>query len=112
MPAEYPKAIKRQLRELMALAYERELAQALTKLDEHFAAWKRGEINPFELSDLIHQFHQKTARELFNRYDTRGDQDMIVSGSVAIGILSRSDIPDEVWPHIESRVEFFRKVNE
>ncbi|HSH80695.1 MAG TPA: hypothetical protein VLA19_19380 [Herpetosiphonaceae bacterium] len=47
-----PKRIKRALRQLMEMAYERELHQELEKLDQGFAAWREGTINSFELNQL------------------------------------------------------------
>jgi len=101
---EFPKPVKRKMQELAGQAYENELAQELSKLAEHFEAWKHGEINSFDLSDFIHEFHQGAARELFNRYNTRGSEHVLVAGAVGRGLLKREDIPDEVWPLLEGLV--------
>jgi hypothetical protein len=39
MLGEYSKAIKRRIRELAAVAYERKLAEALTELEGDFGRW-------------------------------------------------------------------------
>jgi hypothetical protein len=61
------KAERRAIRELAGLAYERELAGELTKLRASFDAWVAGERTPFELEQVIHQFHDGVSRQLFNR---------------------------------------------
>jgi hypothetical protein len=62
------KANKRKLRELAGMAYRRELGAELSKLEEEFARWRSGEIDPFELSDRIHRFHDGISRDLYVLY--------------------------------------------
>ena len=47
---QYPKNIKRLLREYMAEAYECELHRELAKLDQGFAEWRDGKISSGELA--------------------------------------------------------------
>jgi hypothetical protein len=56
------KAERRAIRELAGLAYERELAGELTKLRASFDAWVAGQMTPFELEQVIHQFHDGVSR--------------------------------------------------
>ncbi len=65
MSRTYNKPTRQRLRKLAAIAHERELAGALQKLHEHFDEWQTQKIDTFELNDRIHQFHQKTAREIW-----------------------------------------------
>ena len=60
---QYPKHIKRLIREYVSRAYEAELGRELEKLEQHFATWRNGEIGAEDLKDLIHEFHQGPARE-------------------------------------------------
>ena len=53
---DYPKHIKRSLRQLMAEAHERELQRELAKLDRSFAEWREGRITSGELSYRVHQY--------------------------------------------------------
>ncbi|MBK9015875.1 MAG: hypothetical protein IPM82_18440 [Saprospiraceae bacterium] len=62
---EYTKNVKRKIRELAGLLYERELNEEIIKLDEHFEVWRKGELSPFDLAEKIHHFHQHPARELY-----------------------------------------------
>jgi hypothetical protein len=49
--SDYPKPIKRLLREYLAEAHERELHRELTKLDRSFAEWRAGKIGSKPSSD-------------------------------------------------------------
>jgi hypothetical protein len=61
---EYPKQVKRLIREYAARAYEAELGQELGELEQQFAAWRSGQISAGELSDRIHAFSRGPAHEL------------------------------------------------
>jgi hypothetical protein len=104
----YPKHIKKQLNALMSVAYERELTRELTQLATRFDDWRAGKIEAGELHDLIHQYHQGPGLEIYKRYDF-GDADWAVARAVALGLLSEDEIPGDVWPHIESHVQFLRR---
>lgn len=83
---EAPKRIKRLLRELAAKAHEEELRRALTPLAKAFDRWSRGEVDSFELSDLIHEFHQGPSRDLFVRYTRRPHDSTVVYAAAAADI--------------------------
>lgn len=76
---------------LAGLAYERELGKALKELEENFRQWRERKITVFELSDIIHKFHNEIARDLWNYYET-GDVDLIVRHAIIEGIISKSEI--------------------
>lgn len=74
------KKLRRELRQLNGRAWKREVERELGKLNDAFASWKRGEINPFDLVDRIHRFHDGDNRELCQRYAMlRGGETMTVS---------------------------------
>lgn len=95
MAHQYEKLIRKKLRELAGLAYERELSSALETLDCHFTRWRRQEIDCFELNDRIHSFHQKTSREIWKTYSSMED-DFLVCRAVNLGFLSKEDVPEKV----------------
>ena len=95
MTHNYSKLIRKKLRELAGLAYERELSRALEMLDSHFARWRRQEIDCFKLNDRIHSFHQKTSRELWKTYSSMED-DFLVCRAVKLGFLFKEDVPEKV----------------
>jgi hypothetical protein len=65
-----------------------------------------GEIDPFELSDRIHRFHDGIARHLYVQY-----RDLppghCVARATALHILERSEIPPEILTALESTIRFF-----
>jgi hypothetical protein len=96
----YPKSIRKALREWAAEAYKRELHRELTVLDGSFGEWRAGQIDGWELSDRIHKFHDGPAPEMYNRYDDRF-ADWNVVYALKAGILTREELPAEVIEAIE-----------
>ena len=50
---EVPKRLKSLVREWAAIAHDRDLRKALGELREQFDRWGRGEIDSFELNELV-----------------------------------------------------------
>ena len=101
-----PKKLKRLLREWAARAHEAELHQALVPLSEAFKRWERGELDSFELSDLIHRFHQGASREAYVRYVSR-DAGPALAHAIATGLIDRTAMPAELLDHLARLIEFF-----
>ena len=95
------KAARRAIRELAGLAYERELAGELTKLRTQFDAWAGGQITPFELEQIIHQFHDGVSRQLYNRYSSGSTLPHVVAAAVLRGTLSVTEIPEPARKQLE-----------
>ena len=53
------------MRKLAALAYERKLDKVLEALEKGFKRWRKNKITAFELSEIIHKFHNGPARDLW-----------------------------------------------
>ena len=60
-----------------------------------FARWRSGEIDPFELSDEIHRFHDGVSRELYNLYGNLPPHQS-VPRALARKILQETDVPPEL----------------
>jgi hypothetical protein len=86
----YDKATRRKLRELCGIAHERELSEALKKLHIEFSNWQAKKIDAFELKNCVHQFHQKTERQIWTRYSDTGFHDMLVSRALKLAELCRA----------------------
>lgn len=108
---EYPKRIKRLIREWMTEAYERELHRELSQLDESFAEWRSGAINSGELSHRIHEWETGPSRALFKHYN-RGPQDMSVAYAIVVGILDEDEVPGEIREAISGALAFCRSLQE
>ena len=94
------------MREWAEIAHDRDLSKSLRELRAEFDRWERGEINPFELNDLVHLFHQGTSREIWKRYQTRHLEPAIASAVVA-GVLRKEELPAELLQHIAGLIEFY-----
>jgi hypothetical protein len=112
MMHDLPKPIKRVLRHLMDVAYERELHRELAKLDQSFAAWREGTINSFELNELIHQHHQGPSRELWSRYSDVRAADMVVAAAVVEGLIQQEEVPAEVFAAMSRQLAFYQSLQE
>jgi hypothetical protein len=107
-----PKPIKRVLRQLMDVAYERELHRELEKLEQSFAAWRKGTISSFELNELIHKHHDGPSRELWSRYRNVRAADMLVTSAVVEGLIKEEEVPVEVLATISRQLAFYRSWQE
>ena len=103
---EVPKRIKRLVREWAGIAHDRDLRNALRDLRMQFDRWDRGEIDSFELNELVHRFHQDTSREIWKRYATTHLEPAVAS-AVAAGVLRKEELPSELLQHIDGLIEFY-----
>ncbi len=105
---EYPKKIKKLIREYARKAHEEELRRALVPLSEAFDSWKDSGISSDELSELIHEFNRGPARELFKRYD--GSMlSLMVASAFAREILDRDNVPSELLEQLAEQIDFCKK---
>ena len=104
---EFTKAQRRRLRELGAIAYERELSAELSKIEAEFGRWRAGVIDAHELSDRIHRFHQGPARELFSKYD-HSNLDFMVAHAIHRGVLTEKEISADDIEMLRVHLEFLR----
>ncbi len=104
---ELTKNIKRQIRELALLLYERELNAELAKLDAQFEQWRQGSLSPFDLAAQIHEFHQKPARELFNAFSHDSLFPSYVAKAIADGSLSEAEVAPEVKEALAAQIAFY-----
>ena len=108
---DYPKSIKRLLREFAAEAYEKELSRELARLDKSFSEWRDGNINSGELSHRIHQYEIGASRELFNKYN-EGENDFNVAYAIVTGLLNRQDVPAELIEAIDKQISFYESLKD
>jgi len=103
----FGKSARKTLRQLAETAWKRELGSHLAELGKKFDEWRDGTINAFELSDLIHEFHQKPSRRVWGIY-TGLKPDELVARAVAFGFLREDEVPEEVLALLRPQIEFFR----
>ncbi len=107
MGKELTKSQRRLMRQLVDMAYERELAQELGKLEAEFARWRRGEVNVHELSERIHQFHNGPSRRLYVIY--RDDPEMAVGSAIGRGILTEEEATPAIVDAVKGFIELARE---
>jgi hypothetical protein len=103
---EYPKTIKRMIRDFSAMAYERELHRELTILDQSFDEWREGKLGSGELNVLLHEYETGPARELFRQYNA-GFPDINVAYAIVGGTLNRDEIPPELLEALADKISTF-----
>ncbi len=103
---DYPKPIKKLLRQYAEVAYERELRVELGKLAESFTAWQSGGITSWDLSDRIHEYYVGPSRALYGRY-TRGSDDINVAYAVHQGLISRDELPPDLLEALAPVLAFY-----
>ncbi len=99
------KAVKRALRELAARAHEEDLRRALLPVSAAFDEWKAGRLGSRGLAQIIHEFHDGPARELFKFYN--GDHRAAVGYAIASGMLERDQASPAVLEHCRGAIEYF-----
>ena len=107
---DYPKRIKKMLREYLAEAYERELHQELAILESSFEEWRQGQISSGELSYRIHQYEVGPSRELYKKYNEDNLAEMMVAHAIVVGILRRDEIPPELLEVLERSLSFYESL--
>ncbi len=108
---EFTKSQQRRLRELGALAHERELAHAPAQLEAEFIRWRANELDAFELCELVHRFHDGPARGLHARYEPR-NADMTVASAIHRGVLTEEEAGSEILELLGSHLALLREVRE
>jgi hypothetical protein len=99
---------RRRIRELAALAHERELARELGAVELEFSRWRRSEIDAHELREIIHAFHNGPSRRLYSLYN--GDLlEMVVGAAIARGVLREEEVPPEMLEVLRRHIDFARE---
>ena len=99
-----PKGVKRALRELAARAHEEELRRALLPVAAAFDQWRAGNLGSGDRAELIHQFHDGPARELFKRYHSQ--LEFAVAHAIVRGVIERDTVSPEVLDHCRGAIEY------
>lgn len=100
------KKLRKQMRELVGLAYERELNQSLADLAHYFDEWRQNTIDGFQLNDCIHQFHHGKSREIFGMYGNAGVISVhLLIRAIHLKLLKKEDMSEELWQVIACDIE-------
>ena len=80
-------------------------------MEQDFVQWRSGEIDPFELSDRIHQFHDGSSRNLYVLYRDLSPNHA-VARAILLRLLQEDEVPAEILSALESAIEFYRGLND
>jgi hypothetical protein len=103
------KADRRALRELAGTAYDRELSACLRELLSHFHDWEARRIDSFQLSDLIHKFHDGPSRELYKIFTGMKPAEL-VARAIVHGLLKREEVPSQLLMKLEQKINVFQEL--
>lgn len=101
------KSLRKIAKQLIGLAYKREQEKAFESLRRDFDRWQSDEIDCWELTDLIHRFHDGESRDLYKIYE-RGDVKIALARAVALGILGADEVSADLREPMQPMIEFFR----
>lgn len=90
----------KELKALAQLAYERELSRCMDALQQEMERWKSGQISVWDIEQSIHEFHKKTARDLYRRY-AHTDSVLAVACGIAGGNIAINDVPEEAREEVQ-----------
>ena len=86
---------------LSGKAHEAELSSHLETLHGQFERWKSGQITVWDLSDLIHAFHDGDSRDLYTFYVYGKNYGYQVACAIKNGHLSMKDVEESCRDHIQ-----------
>jgi hypothetical protein len=86
------KAERRAARELVGSYHEAELGRLLEHVRDGFARYDAGELDAFELDDLIHRY-KRSARELWKFCSVSGGHAVTVARTIE-DLRARNELPD------------------
>ncbi|MBL7072333.1 MAG: hypothetical protein ISS33_00980 [Candidatus Omnitrophica bacterium] len=105
----YPKPIKKNLKELVSVAYKRELDNYTEHLAKYFDRWRTKKIDCFQLKEIIHKFHNGIFRELWKKYNLPCE-DVLISMAVAKNIIKKEEINPDTFEHIKDMIDSYKSL--
>jgi hypothetical protein len=87
--------MKNKMEDLANLAYERELDRELAKLQQYLELYRHRQNKFFQMSEMKLKFMQETSDEILRLYDHL-EADQAVSRAVALGLLSKEELPQDM----------------
>ena len=96
------------LRRLAGVAYDRELARELTRLEASFSEWHAGRLTAHDVSAAIHAFHDGVARDLWVLYN-RSNPASTVPRAVVAGLLAEGEVPASLLAKLQNALEYYRQ---
>ena len=86
------KSLKKEMRRIAGIAYQRELDEELRAVYKDFKKWEKGALDCFQLNEIIHKFHVGVSRQLYKI--NMADVDYLAARAIGLKIIK----PEEVNP--------------
>ena len=99
---------KKKIKELAHLAWQREIDKELNSLSKGFEKWKNKEIDSADLVELIHKFHNGSARQIWVKYNNSNLEEILIF-AVASDILKKEEIPENIYNTIKEKIGIITK---
>lgn len=109
--SELSKRVRKQARDLIRIAYARELNYYLDELAQKFDEWRKNKVDCWELNDWIHQFHDGSSRDLYKIYHYTKGEVLLVMRAIVHGFLKKEEIPKELL-ELTNKIASNLQVNE
>src|SRR5882724_11915178 len=108
MKVELSKRLRARIRELAAVAHEREMRNLLKPLSEAFAQWQSGQKDTWSLLEHMDNV-ARLRRRLSQRYETNSIAPMNVAYALVSGLLREDEVPAGVLEVLERHIAFYRQ---
>ena len=100
---------KKEMRRLAGIAYQREMDSELNEVYKEFEKWANGEIDCFELNDVIHKYHDETARYLWKINHMKPDY--LTARGIGKDIIKNEEVNPKIIEYLKDQIEFIRDEN-
>lgn len=93
MDRDFTKSERKRIRQLADIAWARELRMELQKIASAIEQMESGNLTPFDVTEIIHEFHNGAARDLFNQF-SHSLPWLAVCRAHFEGVLTDDDVSD------------------
>jgi len=90
------------------LAWQREIDKELNFLSKGFEKGKNKKIESADLVELIHKFHNGSARQIWVKYNNSNPEEILIF-AVAADILRKEEIPENIYGTIKDKIGIITK---
>ncbi len=94
---------------MLELLTNAELTKELESLSAKFDEWRAGKMDCFDLTEVIHKFHNGPARELYTKYNYSPPLEMLVVQAIVTGLLKKEDLRPEVLEYLSNTIAAYEK---
>ena len=112
MNRDFSKGDRKRIRALAELAWGRMLRQEFMAIRDSIDSMEQGDVSPFEVSDVIHRFHNGVSRELYSQFSESVPWFGVCSAYLG-GVLTDEDFvcaSERIHKQLERHVEVSKQL--